>query len=144
MTRLHIKYPIARDDVDISEYLPQNVPDFQNVTSPKSTFWRKAYQKLLLISIYFVLSIGLTFYNPWLYNTYGFNFPLGVVVCHLIIKLILSALIRCIRRCFTGRWILPWQNIIYSIMVPGTASGVDYWFIQLSTFIDFNIFGYHD
>lgn len=126
MTRSHIKYQIARDDVDTSEYLPQNVPDFQNVTSPEITFWRKAYQVFLLIFVYFVLSIGLTFYNPWLYNTYGFDFPLGVVVCHLIIKFILSALIRCIRRCITGRRInLPWQNIIYSIMVPGIASGVD-------------------
>ncbi|XP_050455638.1 solute carrier family 35 member C2 [Cataglyphis hispanica] len=126
MTRLHIKYQIARDDVDTSEYLPQNVPDFQNVTSSEPTFWRKACHVFLLISVYFVLSIGLTFYNPWLYNTYKFNFPLGVVVCHLIIKFTLSALIRCIRRCFTGKRInLPWQNIIYSIMVPGIASGID-------------------
>ncbi|XP_029161955.1 solute carrier family 35 member C2-like [Nylanderia fulva] len=126
MTRSHIKYQIARDDVETSEYLPQNVPDFQNVIKPEATFWRKAYQVCLLISAYFILSIGLTFYNPWLYNTYGFNFPLGVVVCHLIIKFILSALIRCIRRCCTGRRInLPWQNIIYSIMIPGMASGVD-------------------
>lgn len=125
MTRSHIKYQIARDDVE-SEYLPQNVPDFQNVIKPEPTFWRKAYQVFLLIFAYFILSIGLTFYNPWLYNTYGFNFPLGVVVCHLIIKFLLSALIRCIRRCCTGRRInLPWQNIIYSIMVPGMASGVD-------------------
>lgn len=70
MTRLHIKYQIARDDVDTSEYLPQNVPDFQNLTSSEPTFWRKACHVFLLISAYFVLSIGLTFYNPWLYNTY--------------------------------------------------------------------------
>ncbi|CAL1679930.1 unnamed protein product [Lasius platythorax] len=126
MTRSHIKYQIARDDVDTSEYLPQSVPDFQNITKPEPTFWRKAYQVFLLISAYFILSIGLTFYNPWLYNTYGFDFPLGVVVCHLIIKFTLSALIRCIRRCCTGRRLnLPWQNIIFSIMVPGIASGVD-------------------
>jgi len=74
MTRSHIKYQIARDDVDTSEYLPQNVPDFQNVTSPEITFWRKAYHVFLLIFVYFVLSIGLTFYNPWLYNTYVSNY----------------------------------------------------------------------
>ncbi|XP_070148810.1 solute carrier family 35 member C2-like [Polyergus mexicanus] len=126
MTRSHIKYQIARDNVDTSEYLSQNIPDFQNVTSSEPTFGRKACHMFLLIYIYFVLSISLTFYNPWLYNTYEFNFPLGVVVCHLIIKFILSALIRCIRRYFTGRRInLPWQSIIYSIMVPGIASGVD-------------------
>ncbi|KAL6261413.1 hypothetical protein P5V15_006508 [Pogonomyrmex californicus] len=126
MTRSHVKYQIARNDIDTPEYVSQNVPDFHNVTNPESTFWRRAFHIFLLISAYFILSIGLTFYNPWLYNTYGFNFPLGVVVCHLIIKFALSALIRCIRKCYNGKRInLPWQNIIYSIMVPGIASGVD-------------------
>ncbi|KAG5332164.1 S35C2 protein, partial [Acromyrmex heyeri] len=126
MTRSHVKYQIARDDVDTSEYLPQNIPDFQNVTKTEPTFWRKTFHIFLLISAYFILSIGLTFYNPWLYNAYGFNFPLGVVVCHLVIKFALSALIRAIRRCYNSKRInLPWQNIIYSIMVPGIASGVD-------------------
>lgn len=125
MTRSHVKYQIARDDVDTSEYLPQNIPDFQNVKT-EPTFWRKTFHIFLLISAYFILSIGLTFYNPWLYNAYGFNFPLGVVVCHLVIKFALSALIRAIRRCYNSKRInLPWQNIIYSIMVPGIASGVD-------------------
>lgn len=56
----------------------------------------------------------------------GFDFPLGVVVCHLVIKFILSALIRCIRRCCNVKRVnLPWQSIIYSLMVPGIASGVD-------------------
>ncbi|XP_025074397.1 solute carrier family 35 member C2 [Pogonomyrmex barbatus] len=126
MTRSHVKYQIARNDIDTPEYVSQNIPDFHNVTNPESTFWRRAFHIFLLISAYFILSIGLTFYNPWLYNTYGFNFPLGVVVCHLIIKFALSALIRCIRKCYNGKRInLPWQNIIYSIMVPGIASGVD-------------------
>lgn len=73
MTRSHVKYQIARDDVDPSEYLAQNVPDFQNVMKPEPTFWNKAFHVFLLISIYFILSIGLTFYNPWLYNTYVSN-----------------------------------------------------------------------
>lgn len=73
MTRSHIKYQIARDDVDTTEYLPQSVTDFQNATKPEPTFWRKAFQAFVLISIYFILSIGLTFYNPWLYNTYVSN-----------------------------------------------------------------------
>ncbi|EZA57504.1 hypothetical protein DMN91_009880 [Ooceraea biroi] len=126
MTRSHVKYQIARDDVDTSDYLPQNVPDYQNVTKPEATFWRKAFQAFLLISAYFVLSISLTFYNPWLYKTYGFDFPLGVVVCHLVIKFILAALIRSIRRCCNGKRVnLPWQSIVFSIMAPGIASGVD-------------------
>ncbi|EFN88947.1 Solute carrier family 35 member C2 [Harpegnathos saltator] len=56
----------------------------------------------------------------------GFNFPLGVVVCHLVIKFILAALIRCIRKCCNNKQInLPWQSIVWSLMAPGIASGVD-------------------
>lgn len=53
-----------------SDYLPQNVPDFQNIPKAEPTFWRKISRAFLLISGYFVLSVGLTFYQPWLYNTY--------------------------------------------------------------------------
>jgi len=79
MTRSHVKYQIARDDVDIShietsDYLPQNISDYQNVTKPEVAFWRKISQAFLLISSYFVLSISLTFYNPWLYKTYVSNY----------------------------------------------------------------------
>lgn len=73
MTRPYVKYQIARDDVDTTDYLPQNVPDFQNVSKLETSFWKKASQALLLISAYFVLSVGLTFYQPWLYNTYVSN-----------------------------------------------------------------------
>lgn len=127
MTRSYVKYQIARDDADnTSDYLSQNIPDVQNVSKAEPSFWRKVSRALLLISAYFVLSVGLTFYQPWLYNTYKFNFPLGVVVCHLVIKFALSALIRCIRICCNGKRInLPWQSIICSIMIPGIASGVD-------------------
>jgi len=74
MTRSYVKYQIARDDVDTSDYRPQSVPDIHNVTKLESTFWRNAFQVFVLISVYFTLSIGLTFYNPWLYNTYVSNF----------------------------------------------------------------------
>jgi len=82
MTRSHVKYQIARDDVDIShietsDYLSQNIPDcetYQNAIRPEVAFWRKMSQAFLLISAYFVLSISLTFYNPWLYKTYVSNY----------------------------------------------------------------------
>lgn len=93
MTRSHIKYQIARDDVE-SEYLPQNVPDFQNVIKPEPTFWRKAYQVFLLISAYFILSIGLTFYNPWLYNTYVSNYIYNKLIIILLFYLLLFSYIQ--------------------------------------------------
>lgn len=77
MTRSHIKYQIARDDVDSTGYLPRNGTDFQNLSKSESLFWKKAFQALLLILAYFVLSVGLTFYQPWLYNTYVSNLILN-------------------------------------------------------------------
>lgn len=85
MTRSHVKYQIARDDVETTDYMPQNVPEFQNISKLEASFWRKAFQALLLISAYFVLSVGLTFYQPWLYNTYVSN---CILIRQLIILLI--------------------------------------------------------
>jgi len=71
LSRSLVKYQIARDDVDISEYIPQNIPDFQNVTKPESILEKnilRIFINLLLYSLTliasFILSIDLTFYNP--------------------------------------------------------------------------------
>lgn len=55
----------------------------------------------LLILCYFILSIGLTFYQRWLLQ--GYKFPLSVVIYHLFVKLVMSTLIRVFYRVFTGK-----------------------------------------
>ncbi|CRL03160.1 CLUMA_CG016413, isoform A [Clunio marinus] len=55
----------------------------------------------LLILCYFILSIGLTFYQRWLLK--GYKFPFSVVIYHLFIKLVMSTLIRIFYRMFTGK-----------------------------------------
>lgn len=70
MTRSHIKYEIAKDADDASDYFIQHVQQFSGAFKQETSIWKKAFLTFLLILIYFVLSVGLTFYLKWLYNTY--------------------------------------------------------------------------
>uniref|UniRef100_V9ILZ5 Solute carrier family 35 member C2 n=1 Tax=Apis cerana TaxID=7461 RepID=V9ILZ5_APICE len=103
------------------------------------SLWKKIFRTIILIFCYFILSVGLTFYVQWLYNTYGFHFPLTVVICHLLLKFLLSALIRCIKACWKKQQQLklPLQSIIGMVMPVGIASGLDVglsnWAISLIT-----------
>lgn len=80
---------------------------------------------LILILCYFTLSIGLTFYQRWLLQE--FKFPLSVVLYHLCIKLVLSAIVRAILRCATkkNRILLDWRTSVRKILPTGLASGID-------------------
>ncbi|XP_015607112.1 solute carrier family 35 member C2 [Cephus cinctus] len=139
MPRSNVKYEIANQDADTSDYFLSHVQEFQNSTTMQTSFSRKILQTILLISLYFVLSIGLTFYQKWVLKSYGFDYPLGVVVCHLVTKFLLATLVRCIRKCCCGKHPvrLPWQTIIWSLGAPGIASGLDIgfsnWAISLIT-----------
>lgn len=69
MPRSNVKYQLAGDDEETNDYFLQHVPDHQAAVR-KAIFWNKMMQSFLLIAVYFVLSIGLTFYQKWLYGTY--------------------------------------------------------------------------
>ena len=71
MPRSNIKYQLTGDDDDSNDYFLQHVQDYQS-NSKTANFWRKMIQTLLLISVYFVLSISLTFYQQWLYSDDGY------------------------------------------------------------------------
>ncbi|KAL7293386.1 hypothetical protein TKK_0013152 [Trichogramma kaykai] len=127
MPRSNVKYELTRDDDDANDYFLQHVQEYEGM-SKKALFWRGIMQAVLLISIYFVLSIGLTFYQKWLYNTYGFDFPLTVVSCHLVFKFFMTSIIRHMRKCCKSQQPvchLSWQNIIWTLGPPGIASGLD-------------------
>ncbi|XP_066592564.1 solute carrier family 35 member C2 [Prorops nasuta] len=138
MSRSNIKYEIAKDNIDSSDYYLQQ-QDLNNPPKKELKFYAKALQIIILLFVYFVLSVGLTFYQKWLYKTYDFNFPLAVVTCHLCIKFVLSALIRGIRRCYKGQQQIkvPWQSLVWFVVPPGIASGIDIslsnWAISLIT-----------
>lgn len=69
----------------------------------------------------------------------GFHFPLAVVICHLLVKFLFSAIIRCIRACWKKQQQLklPLKSIIWMVMPIGIASGLDVglsnWAISLIT-----------
>ncbi|KAL4717423.1 hypothetical protein ACJJTC_000572 [Scirpophaga incertulas] len=98
-------------------------------TKPKGKWSDVCVQKSLLsfglILIYFSLSIGLTFYQRWLLT--GFNYPLTVVMYHLIVKWILSVIVRLILYFITGspQLMLPFMTCLRSVGPTGLASGID-------------------
>ncbi|XP_055607366.1 solute carrier family 35 member C2 [Uranotaenia lowii] len=93
--------------------------------SRKKTFANTILATLILILCYFTLSIGLTFYQRWLLQK--FKFPLSVVVYHLCIKLVMSAVVREIYKCATkkNRIVLDWRTSVRKILPTGLASGMD-------------------
>ena len=70
MPRSNVKYEIAREDPDSADYFLQHVQDYQTTSKWEKSFWHRILQSIFLIAIYFVLSVGLTFYQQWLYATY--------------------------------------------------------------------------
>ncbi|XP_055702663.1 solute carrier family 35 member C2 isoform X2 [Phlebotomus papatasi] len=116
------------------ENVAQSVPEVNLETKTMSgnelvpigrmTLAQRALFTLCLILMYFALSIGLTFYQRSLLQS--FKFPLSVVLYHLLIKLLLSGLIRCVYRLVTGRSrvVLSCRNL-FKIVPTGIASGLD-------------------
>ncbi|KAG5677280.1 hypothetical protein PVAND_007050 [Polypedilum vanderplanki] len=84
----------------------------------------------LLILCYFILSIGLTFYQRWLLK--GYKFPFSVVIYHLFVKLVMSTLIRMFYRVCTGkqRVKLPVSTSIRKVAPTSFFGAVDIGFSQ--------------
>ncbi|XP_074598810.1 solute carrier family 35 member C2 isoform X2 [Brevipalpus obovatus] len=80
-----------------------------------------------LILLYYCFSIGITFYQKWFLK--GFHFPFMVVTCHMLMKFMLSALIRLILVWSSGnmRVSLACGNIanIKRLAITGAASALD-------------------
>ncbi|XP_049885318.1 solute carrier family 35 member C2 [Pectinophora gossypiella] len=90
-----------------------------------------------LILLYFSLSIGLTFYQRWLLKE--FHYPLTVVMYHLIVKWLLSVIIRIVLCLVTGvpQLLLSFPVCLKSVGPTGLASGIDVgfsnWGLELVT-----------
>lgn len=77
-----------------------------------------------LILLYYSFSIGITFYQKWLIK--GFHYPLIVVLTHLVMKYLLSALIRTVMKSLSGcRISIPWSLSWKKLAVTGVASSLD-------------------
>lgn len=84
----------------------------------------------LLILCYFILSIGLTFYQSWLLK--GYKFPFSVVLYHLFVKLVMSTIIRICYRIFTGkqRVQLPLATVMKKVGPTAFFGAIDIGFSQ--------------
>ncbi|XP_053673240.1 solute carrier family 35 member C2 [Anopheles nili] len=91
----------------------------------KNAFANRIVVTLVLIICYFSLSIGLTFYQRQLLQ--HFKLPLFVVLYHLVIKFLLSVVVRAVLRCATRkpRILLDWRTSVRKILPTGLASGID-------------------
>ncbi|XP_064466383.1 solute carrier family 35 member C2-like isoform X3 [Ornithodoros turicata] len=85
-----------------------------------------------LILLYYCFSIGITFYQKWFIKE--FRFPLTVVICHLVVKFILSGLIRQAHQLWTGhpRILLSWAVYVKQLAITGVASALDIGFSNWS------------
>ncbi|XP_026331943.1 solute carrier family 35 member C2 [Hyposmocoma kahamanoa] len=98
---------------------------------------QRSLLSLGLILLYFSLSIGLTFYQRWLLK--DFRYPLTVVMYHLVIKWVLSCIVRLVLELVTGvpQLMLSWWVCLRSVGPTGLASGIDVgfsnWALELVT-----------
>lgn len=115
-------------------------------TSPKSNNneLKSLIISLLTILIYYCFSISLTFYNRYLFVTY--KFPLSITIIHLILKFILSAIIRNFlnlieyirkkkdyKKRITLDWYLYSTRIIPTAVASAADIGLSNWSLQYIT-----------
>ncbi|KAM4570989.1 solute carrier family 35 member C2-like [Fundulus diaphanus] len=78
-----------------------------------------------LVLLYYVFSIGITFYNKWLMK--GFHYPLFMTLVHLAIIFCLSTVTRRAMQCWTGkpRIILSWEDYLHKVAPTAFATALD-------------------
>ncbi|XP_031618621.1 solute carrier family 35 member C2 [Contarinia nasturtii] len=108
---------------------PKKINENNNMQTPTGI--------LTLLLIYFILSIGLTFYQRNLLK--GFHFPFTVVLYHLLLKLVMAGLIRYLYKSITGksRVHIDWKKSFKKLAPTGVAAGIDIgfsnWGLELVT-----------
>ncbi|KAM9750915.1 solute carrier family 35 member C2-like isoform 1-T2 [Menidia menidia] len=80
-----------------------------------------------LVLLYYVFSIGITFYNKWLMK--GFHYPLFMTLVHLTIIFSLSALTRWVYTAVCGagkpRVVLSWRDYLFKVAPTALATALD-------------------
>ncbi|XP_017779040.1 PREDICTED: solute carrier family 35 member C2 [Nicrophorus vespilloides] len=135
--RAKAKYDVLRRDVEGEEVeIDFDVQKLKRKVFTPACIWQ-SFMTVILISIYFAPSIGLTFYQRWLLQQ--FKFPLSTVLVHMIVKFILAALVRSIWALKFGsqRLTVGWKDYIISVAPTGLFSSIDIgfsnWGLELIT-----------
>ncbi|KAJ8687428.1 hypothetical protein QAD02_023222 [Eretmocerus hayati] len=127
MPKINVRYERTRRDEDSNNYFVQNVQEFPDVAK-NDIFVRRITRILILILVYFIFSISLTFYQKRFYDVNESKLPLVVVSSHLVLKYLFASTIRHFRKCCKSHQQichLSWQNIMWTLVPPGVASGLD-------------------
>ncbi|KAM7404241.1 hypothetical protein PAMP_011607 [Pampus punctatissimus] len=85
----------------------------------------RAVRTVGLVLLYYIFSIGITFYNKWLMK--GFHYPLFMTLVHLTINFCLSALTRRVMQSWTGkpRIILSWTDYLHKVAPTALTTALD-------------------
>ncbi|XP_041860745.1 solute carrier family 35 member C2 [Melanotaenia boesemani] len=88
-------------------------------------FFCRGLRTVGLVLLYYVFSIGITFYNKWLMK--GFHYPIFMTLVHLTVNFYLSALTRWIMQSCTGkqRVILSWRDYLWKVAPTALATALD-------------------
>lgn len=81
----------------------------------------------MYVAVYFSGNVIREIFHIFPYILQKYQYPLTVVLYHLIIKLILAGLVRLLYRLFTGksRVHIDWKTSLEKISPSGLASGLD-------------------
>ncbi|XP_034028031.1 solute carrier family 35 member C2 isoform X2 [Thalassophryne amazonica] len=88
-------------------------------------FFCRALGTVGLVLLYYVFSIGITFYNKWLMK--GFHYPLFMTLVHLVVIFCLSTLTRRVMQWWTRkpRVILGWKDYLRKVAPTALATALD-------------------
>ncbi|EGD81057.1 hypothetical protein PTSG_11000 [Salpingoeca rosetta] len=87
-----------------------------------------------LVLLWYVFSIGLTFYNKWLFKSYGLDTPLFVTFCHAMLTSCMAWSYRLYRRHVRGLQLprVSFSDWFYSLSPAGVTSALDIGFSNMS------------
>lgn len=153
--RNNVKYTaIDRNEDDVPDYKEtvEFEPMKRKFCTP-SCLWSAVFTGAL-IGIYYIPSVGLTFYQRWLLQVSGlrsfnlqliarllqkFPYPLTTVLVHMVVKFLLAALVRLcfIRKANKARVEVGWKEYVKAVAPTGLFSGIDIgfsnWGLELIT-----------
>eukprot|EP00049_Salpingoeca_infusionum_P026105 m.23770 g.23770 ORF g.23770 m.23770 type:complete len:367 (-) comp8528_c0_seq2:942-2042(-) len=98
---------------------------------------------LFYVALWYIFSIGLTFFNKWLFKTHGLDTPLFVTFCHALTTCILAWLYRMYRAQARGETlhVMNLNQWLYHICPAGAATALDIGLSNMSLeFVDITLY----
>ena len=97
---------------------------YQSSNGRKGSLFQTIIKTCLLVGFYYIFSIGLTFYNKWMFK--DFKYPLMTTCFHFLFVFIYSTLTRIIfSSCREQSTMLDWSTYLKRVFVTGIVSALD-------------------